>query len=125
MTGKRNSLVKCTDIKSMLFGSVLEVGDSVHLRGHTEALAVQRRKQLFYADEGDLRSFSAFHKPIPLPPVYEPLTIKDKINDIPNIRVGNIHVITVSSASILHIGSTNHIAMEARVKHIRQISQTI
>lgn len=124
MINKRNSIVKLLDMKLMLFGSVLEVGDSVQLKGHTNALAVQRTKQLFDAREGDLRSFSAFNKPIPLPPIYEPFNIKDKINDIPNIRVGNIHVITVSSASIVHIGSTNHVALEARVKNIRQISPT-
>jgi spore germination protein PE len=124
MTIQRNSLVKFAGIKSMLFGSVLEVGDSVQIRGHTEALAVQRRKQLFYAHEGDLRSFPAFQKPIPLPAIYEPFTAS-KINGEPNIRVGNLHVIAVSTASVVHVGSTSHVAMEARVKHIRQITPTI
>lgn len=124
MTKKRNSLVKFAGIKSIIIGSVLEVGDSVQIRGHAEALAVQRRKQLFYAYEGDLRAFSAFQKPIPLPAIYEPFTAS-KINGDPNIRVGNLHVVAVSSASVVHVGSTSHVSMEARVKHIRQITPTI
>ncbi|WP_340083824.1 spore germination protein GerPE [Siminovitchia sp. FSL H7-0308] len=125
MIGTRNSVVQYLDIKNLIFGSILEIGDSVHLGANANALAVQRRRQLFYADEGDLLSFSAFTKPIPLPPIYESFPIRHKIHDSPNIRVGNVHVIAASNAAVLYIGSTNHIAMEGRVKHIRQINPRI
>ncbi|RST75199.1 spore germination protein GerPE [Siminovitchia acidinfaciens] len=121
----RGSVVKMIDIKSMLFGSVVEVGDTVHLKAYTNALAVQRNKELFFVNEGNYNNFNAFKIPIPIPPLPVPLPSITKYNECPDIHVGNIHLITMSSSAIMQIGTTNHINSEARVLHIRQISPGI
>lgn len=118
----RGSVVKTIDIKSMLFGSVLEVGDTVHLKSSTNALAVQRNKELFFVNEGNFHNFKAFNKLIPIPPLPFSMPSITKYNECPDIKVGNIHLLTISSTAIVQIGTTNHIDTEARILHIRQIS---
>lgn len=118
----RGSVVKTMDIKNMIFGSVVEIGDTVHLRAYTDALAVQRYKELFFGNEGNFKNYNAFNKPIPIPSLPRQLPSITKYNEYPDIKVGNIHLITISSSAIVQIGTTNHINSEARVLHIRQIS---
>ncbi|RWR14559.1 spore germination protein GerPE [Siminovitchia fortis] len=121
----RGSVVKTMDIKSMIFGSVVEIGDTVHLKAFTDALAVQRNKELFFVNEGNFRNYNAFNKPIPIPSLPVPPPSITKYNECPDIKVGNVHIITISSSAIVQIGTTNHINTEARVLHIRQISPGI
>ncbi|MBD8003820.1 spore germination protein GerPE [Bacillus norwichensis] len=117
----RGSVVKTMDIKSAIFGSVIEIGDTVHLRAYTDALAVQRNKELFFGNEAHF-NYNTFKKPIPIPPLPWPLPIIRRYNEQPDIKVGNIHLITISSSAIVQIGTTSDINSEARVLHIRQIS---
>ncbi len=118
----RGSVVKTMDIKNMIFGSVVEIGDTVHLRAYTDALAVQRNKELFFGNEAHFKNYNTFKKPIPIPPLPRPVPIIRKYNEHPDIKVGNIHLITISSSAIVQIGTTSNIHSEARVLHIRQIS---
>lgn len=118
----RGSVVNMLDIKSVLFGSVIEVGDTVHSRAYTNALAVQRNKELFFVDEGNFKNFKAFNIPIPIPAIPYPMPTIKKYNEFPDIKVGNIHIKAVSSSAIIQVGTTNHVNTEARVLHIRQIS---
>ncbi len=118
----RGSVVKTMDIKSAMFGSVIEIGDTVHLRAYTDALAVQRNKELFFGHEGNFKNYNAFNRPIPIPSFPRQLLSITKYNEYPDIKVGNIHLITISSSAIVQIGTTSDIHAEARVLHIRQIS---
>jgi spore germination protein PE len=117
---KRISKVDSFKLVSGALGSTIQIGDSNEISGLTRALAVQRQREIFYSFEGDFSLFKIFSYPLTPPPIYEPITIHTT-NVNPIIKVGPIDVIAVSSASFVHIGSTEHVQLETRVLHIRQI----
>lgn len=117
---QRTSVVDRVKLDLLAFSSVLEVGDSTLIHGLSWALAVQRQTELFFGDEGDFYVYSVFTKPLPPTPFSENLTSHTEQLD-PIIKVNSIHVFGVSSASIFHIGSSRHIIMESRIKHVRQL----
>lgn len=100
------------------FSSIIQVGDSSIVNGFSRAIAVQREAEIFYGNEGNFPSYSVFKKPIPFIPIQEDVSnIPHNLNPI--IKVNNIEIIGISSSSILHVGSSKNVSMEARVKHIR------
>jgi spore germination protein PE len=105
---------------SVLFASVIQIGDSNSINGLTRALAVQRQREIFYGKEGDFSLFKIFSYQFPPSPIYEPLTVH-RTSTNPVIKVGSIDVTAFSSTSFLHIGSTEKVEMESRILHIRQI----
>lgn len=121
MIWKRNSFVQNMNIKSVQIGSVVEIGDTVHLNANSYALAVQREKQLFFGNEGNFQNFPAFKVLIPTPPLPPVVPVTQKNNDCSNIRVGNINILGMSTSALIQIGSTNHVNLEARIQHIRQV----
>lgn len=84
------------------------------------ALAVQREAEMEYGNEGNFASYSVFNEPIPLPPINENISIRSHSLH-PIIKVNNMHITGASSSSVIHVGNSEHISMEARVKHIRQL----
>ncbi|MBS4177432.1 spore germination protein GerPE [Lederbergia citrea] len=118
---KRNSFVQFIDVKSLILTGILEIGDSVQLRANHNILAVQRKQEIEFGNEGNFQAFPIFSEPIPIPPLPEPPPLIRKYNESPNIRVGQIHVEGISTSAIMHIGSTNDVYLESRVLHIRQL----
>jgi spore germination protein PE len=116
----RLSKVQKLTIKSLSSASVNQIGDSQIINGLSRALAVQREAEVFFDYEGDYSLFPIFSEPIPLPPITENV-IFQKMDLIPFIKVNEIKIIGVSSSSIVHIGNSQQVYMESRVKHIRQI----
>ena len=106
--------------KAIFFSSTVQLGDSCIINGFSRALAVQREADIFDGEEGDFAAYSTFSEPIPLPLITENISIRSHhLNPI--IKVNKLNVKGVSSASILHVGNSNHVSMEARIKHIRQL----
>ncbi|MBS4210666.1 spore germination protein GerPE [Bacillus sp. FJAT-50079] len=119
----RSSHVKDIRVKSMLLGAVMEVGDSVHLSAHSNVIAIQREKEIFYGNEGNFQEIPLFTEPIPLPtPPFMPPIIH-KVNEIPNITVNCISIIGISASAIFHIGNTDHVSLESRIWHQRQLEE--
>ncbi|WP_442599119.1 spore germination protein GerPE [Neobacillus sp. D3-1R] len=116
----RSSQVQTVKITSVAIGSVTQIGDSCIINALSRALAVQRESEIFLGNEGDYSKYPIFSELIPLPPI-EDHVVMQRMNLSPIIRVGHINVIGVSSASGIHIGSSEHICLEARVKHIRHL----
>lgn len=117
---QRTSSVDTLTVKISAFASTIQLGDSRIINGFSRALAVQREAESFYGYEGNYSSYRVFSEPLPLPVIDENLTyISHHINPI--IKVKKIGIIGVSSASILHVGNSQDISMEVRVKHIRQL----
>lgn len=117
---QRTSCVDNINIKVVSFASLLQLGDSKVINSFSRALAIQREAESFLGNEGNFANYSVFSEPIPLPPIREEFSYHaHHLNPI--IKVKNIHVTGVSSASILHVGSSRHVSMEVRVKHIRQL----
>jgi spore germination protein PE len=117
---QRTSYVDNVAVKIASFASTIQLGDSCIINGLSRALAVQREAEIFYGNEGSFAAYSVFSEPIPLPPITEPINFRIH-NPKPLIKVQTIDIIGVSSSSILHVGNSKHISMEARVKHIRQL----
>jgi spore germination protein PE len=117
---QRSSYVDNIAVKIVSFSSILQLGDSCIINGLSRALAVQRESEIFLGNEGNFNAYSIFSEPIPFAPVNEPFTFRTH-NPKPLIKVQKIDVIGFSSSSILHVGNSKHISMEARVKHIRQL----
>lgn len=119
---KRTSIVNNTKVRSVSLSSVVQIGDSVQITPVSWALAVQRQLQLFYGNEGNFAAFPIFTREIPSLPLINSVNIQ-RYNASNFIKVGNIDITGVSSASVYHIGSTSYIQAETRIKHIRQLQQ--
>jgi spore germination protein PE len=116
----RSSNVNTINVKVASYSSVLQLGDSCIINGLSRALAVQREEEQDYGNEGDLAAYSVFTEPIPFTPITENLCYQTHhLNPI--IKVNHLNVIGFSSASVLHVGNSQTISMEARVKHLRQL----
>jgi spore germination protein PE len=116
---QRISNVDRLDVLVLSYSSIIQVGDSCIVNAYSRALAVQREKELFFGNEGNFPSYSVFTKPIPFQPITEAISMQT-FNQNPIIKVKDLDIIGISSSSILHVGNSRHISMEARVKHIRQ-----
>ncbi len=117
---QRTSIVEQLHLDSVSFSSVIELGDSSYIQGFSRALAIQREEDIFFGNEGDFNRFPVFSIPFSFLPVEENFTMfTTQLHPI--IKVKTIEVMGTSSAAVIHIGSSNHILMESRVKHIRQL----
>jgi spore germination protein PE len=117
---RRLSNVNNIYVNSVGLGSVVQFGDSTNLRPFSRALAVQRETEFFIGKEGNFEDYPVFTKPIPQPYFYERINMVG-YNVKPTIKVNNIKVTALSASAILHVGSTENISAESRVKHIRQL----
>jgi spore germination protein PE len=117
---QRSSVVNTVHVSSASFASTIQLGDSKIINGYSRALAVQREAELFYTKEGNFSRYPVFSEPIPLQPITENITLATH-HSTPVIKVSNISILAMSSAAILHVGNSENISLEARVKHIRQL----
>ncbi len=115
----RYSMVNNIRMTTIAFSSVFEIGDSNAITGYSRVFAVQRETELFYASEGHFTD-PVFVNPIPLPPINPNISL-DRINISPFIKVNNVDIKGASASSVVHIGNTKNVYMEARVKNIRQL----
>lgn len=120
---KRTSAVDALTVDSLQYSSVIELGDSTYIQGGNRALAVQREREIFFGSEGDFSKYAVFSEPIPLPIITERVIMETYHWPGANIKVGNIRILGVSSSSIVHVGNSNSVQMESRVKHIRHLEQ--
>lgn len=102
------------------FGSIIQLGDSSIVNGLSHALVVQREAEIFYGKEGNLPAYPVITKPILLPSIDETISFRAH-NLNPIIKVKKVDLTAVSNSSILHVGNSKNISMEARVKHIREL----
>lgn len=116
----RISHVQQLKITSLSLSSVTQIGDSKMINGLSRALAVQREDEIFFTHEGDYSLYPIFSEHIPLPLIREDIHFQ-KINLQPCIRVPHIKINGVSTSSVVHIGNSEKIYMESRVKHIRHL----
>ncbi|RIW35310.1 spore germination protein GerPE [Bacillus salacetis] len=115
----RYSIVNDFKLRTLSFSAVLEIGDSNEITSYQKAFAVQRERQFFFSSEGDFNQYPIYSELIPLPVPSTPVNFY-KVDESP-IVVNNIDIIGSSFSSVLHIGQTGNVYMEARVKHIRQL----
>lgn len=114
----RYSIVNKLDGITLSFSSLYQLGDSENINALSFAYAVQREKEFFLTSEGSFDS-DVFQGPLKKPPI-DPTVRVNRLNLCP-IKVDQIFVKATAFSSIIHIGNTSNVAMEARVKHIRQL----
>lgn len=118
----RLSSVQQLNVKIASFSAVIQIGDSTFVNSFSRALAVQREEEIFFGTEGSYNAYSIFSEEIPFTPIKENILMyRHNLN--PVIKVSSIDLIGVTAASVLHIGNTCHVQLEARVKHIRQLKK--
>jgi spore germination protein PE len=117
---QRSSSVKHIKVTNASLSSVIQLGDSTIINGLNRAIAVQREQQLFLGDEEDFSTYPIFQRPLVFPQDKEEVIVSS-YHQNPMIKVRTINAIAFSSSSILHVGNTKSINMEARIKHIRQL----
>jgi len=124
--GRRTSVVDTLRLDALAAASSLVVGDLERFDARSRALAVQRQVPVFLENEGDLRAFPLFSRPIPLPgPEPEERVRLTSANVSPCISAGNIRVLSAVASSLVQVGSVTRVELESRVKHIRQfVDQT-
>lgn len=118
---QRTSVVNKAKAIVLSFSSIFEIGDASYYQAVSRALAIQRQQKIFYGIEGSFNDYPIFSELIPLPPIEEEVTCQFE-NLKPIIKVNNINITGVSSASLLQIGNCHHLYAEARIKHIRQLN---
>ncbi|HHY72542.1 MAG TPA: spore germination protein GerPE [Bacillus bacterium] len=116
---QRLSIVDKLQIRSVFLSSIIEIGDSNMVLPFSRALAVHREHQLLGGGEGSM-NYPIFYRPLPRPIITEQVSVR-RMNESPKIHVHSISIIGLSTSSVVHIGSTNLIYGEGRVKHIRQL----
>ncbi|MFP5110880.1 spore germination protein GerPE [Bacillaceae bacterium C204] len=117
---QRTSCVDNIIIKIVSFSSTVQLGDSCIINGLSSALAVQREIEFFYGNEGNMANYRVYSEPIPFLPINESFSYYRQ-NPNPLIKVSKIDITGIAAGSLLHVGNSRHISMEARVKHIRQL----
>lgn len=116
--------ITCVDhikIDSVSFSSIFQIGDSEQIQAISRAMAVQREAEIFFDNEGNFNAFPVFSEAIPFQPASEDNVVFATHNINPVLKVRNIDILGASSSSVVHLGNSCNIAMEARVKHIRQL----
>lgn len=117
----RTSKVNSVNVLSLGSSSTLQIGDSEEIHSITHALAVQRQKELFFGNEGNMDTYSVFHRLYPLSETVQPVHVQ-RTSLQPTIKVDSLHVLAFSSSAILHIGNTHQISTDTRIKHIRELN---
>lgn len=117
---QRSSVVNNIKVNSAIFSSSIQLGDSRIINGYSRALAVQREADVFFINEGNFSNYRTFSEPIPLLPITEKLSLITH-NSLPLIKVNTLSIIAMSSSAILHVGNSENVSLEVRVKHIRQL----
>ena len=117
----RTSYVHSIHVDSVAYSSIIQLGDSTFVQGFSRAMAIQRETELFYGNEGNFSAYPVFSEPIPLPPITETLWLEINNRIFSSIKVNDINIIGISASSMLHVGNSQSVQMETRIKHIRQL----
>ncbi|MFB6465271.1 spore germination protein GerPE [Cytobacillus sp. Hz8] len=117
---KRTSVINHIKVDSLLFSSIIEIGDIHTINAFVRAIAVQRDEEIFFEEEGSFSSYPIFQEPIPLPQITEYISIERR-NLKPFIHVDKLDVLALSGSSILQVGNSQNVYVESRVEHIRQL----
>ncbi|MGD9676898.1 MAG: spore germination protein GerPE [Vulcanibacillus sp.] len=111
----RISKVNKINIHNVVECATAQFGDSIVLEPNAKIYALQREIPIFYEDEIDINDYQTYFKPIPKIIIDESINTK-KVNKSPYIKVDSVYILSVTSSSIFHVGSTQLIDNEARVK---------
>lgn len=119
-------IAKVNNIKINIvsFSSTFQIGDSDQIVGSSNILATQKGQATFLNHEGNFNDYHIFTEQIPSSMIDEQLQATF-VNEIPFIKVGDVNLIGLSFSSVLQVGNSENVCLEARVKHIRHLTEPI
>lgn len=120
---KRTSIVGSVHINTVIFDSTIQVGDNRYIDANAYIFALQRERAEFRVNEEPLEKHPIFRRAIPQLSLREDLRMYRK-NTVPAITVGTVNVKSVSTSSVLQVGSNTCIDLTSRIKHVRQFLPT-
>ncbi|GGE72617.1 spore germination protein GerPE [Priestia taiwanensis] len=116
---KRTSLVDGVIVNSFAESSICQIGDSNEIVAYDAVFALQRRFASFNGNEGTAEHEAISQKEMPFP-TYPDEVRMAVFHEKPFIHVHRVRILGVSSSSLLHVGSTNRVFLQAKIKHIRE-----
>lgn len=118
----RTSRVKQINVKTLIFGSNLQIGDTQYIDAKAQALATQEPVRVYSGDPEHFADYAIFNLRTPLPIIFEKVYMT-QMNKQPNIQVDVIDVIGISSSSILAVGNVDHTLLSSRILNIRRLTE--
>jgi spore germination protein PE len=117
----RTSDVNHIHIRSVLFSSIVNVGDTVEHTAFSRAIAIQKYEPEFNTALSNLIDYPKYQiftmvRPPAIPPKE---VVMESYHDPAFIKVNSIDIFGISTAAMLHIGGIQNIDLESRVKHVR------
>ncbi|MBM7694004.1 spore germination protein PE [Peribacillus deserti] len=119
MFSRRISHVNGLHMNTLVFCSTVQIGDSTFIDATNYTLAVQREQELFISNEGGFND-PVFTEDIHVQPLHEKLDFHI-CHANPFIHVGLIDLGGASASSMVHIGSSRNVRMQAKIKNIRHL----
>ena len=114
----RTSIVDYLSIYSASQAAILHIGDSQQIRSRNNVIAIQQVPADFEEDLYVFNDFEIFHRPEPNTPIVSDTNMQN-MHVFPTIKVHRVYITGAAGASIVHIGSTETIQTDTRIKHIR------
>lgn|SRR5690625_688809 len=120
----RTTVIRSVKVYDVSLASVLNFGDTEVIEPKANVLAVQRQKPTFWGNEGDLSHYLTYARTIPLPNRDESIHLSYDDQD-PCIRIGHVHVTSLSASGVVQIGNAVRVQTESRTNHIRHFIQEV
>jgi len=120
----RISSVGHIQITTVVFPSVFEIGDSVQITPVNRVIAVQRQRAVFFQNEFNFPDYDIFFRPIVQAVPNEQFRMTT-INESNEISVQNLELFSISAASVVHIGSSEALRADSRIKNVRHLLQEL
>lgn len=117
---KRTSIIQQVKLTELGTTAIFEIGDTKEITPVSKAIAIQRERAIFDVNELHFEDLFIFTMTIPQPPVDRSVEMI-RINESPQIQVGHIELFSISSSSVFHLGSSESLQSESRIKHIRHL----
>lgn len=111
-------LLSESEVNTVAFSSIINIGDSVHFNPRFKAIAVQREGNVWNEDyDYRFSDYSLFQRQAK----WIDLDIALEINSIHHdgIKVHSVSISDVSQSSLYQVGGLKKINAETRLKHIR------
>ncbi|WP_010093664.1 spore germination protein GerPE [Ornithinibacillus scapharcae] len=116
----RNRMVQLSqsEINTIAFSSICNIGDSVHFNPKFKAIAVQREGNSWNENyDFHFSEYSLFQRQTHW--VHLDLPVEMNSNHHNGIQVNSVSISDVSQSSLFQVGGLNKINAETRLKHFR------
>lgn len=116
------SSVGRVNVISMGISSALQVGDSNVIQSRNRDILVQRETPFYLSFEGDFDEYAIFTDDEITIPTLQTSVRMNVVNMNPFLQVDAVEIISLLSAGVFHIGSTEYVFNNSRILQIRHFT---